>query len=189
VAERHRLPLAALGSRVRNRTILTTDVVGSTATNVRLGDSLYLEQLRVHDRIVRSRLDDFGGLELKHTGDGVNAVFDRSSDAIRCAVAIQDDLAAWRRDEPELALEARCGVSRGKAAPFGGDLHGLVQAEAARICAQGGAGEVVLSAAVIADAGDIDVPLEDLGPQILRGLAGPVQLYRVGGRTLPGGNV
>jgi class 3 adenylate cyclase len=48
---------------------------------------------------------------------------------------------------------------------------------------------VLLSAAVIADAGDIDVLLEDLGPQSLRGLAGPVQLYRVRRRTLPGRNV
>jgi class 3 adenylate cyclase len=179
LAERRRLPVAALGSRVRSRTILTTDVVGSTATNVRLGDPLYLEQLRVHDRIVRSRLEEFGGMEVKHTGDGVNAVFDRSSGAIRCAVAIQDDLVGWRRDEPELALEVRCGVSRGQATPLGGELRGLVQAEAARVCAHGGAGDVILSAAALADAGDIDVPLEDLGAQELRGLAGPVQLFRV----------
>ncbi len=178
LAGRYRLPAAVLGRRVRDRTLLTTDVVGSTATNVRLGDALYLEQLRIHDRIVRGRMREFGGTELKHTGDGLNIAFEDSGAALRCAVAVQEDLEAWREESPDLVLQARCGLARGSVTPMGGDLHGLVQSEAARICARAGAGEVLASAEVARHAGETFVPLEDLGREKLRGLASPVHLFR-----------
>ena len=58
------------------RIIVMTDIVGSTAMNVRLGDDAYVQVLRAHDRIVRAALRRHGGVEFKHSGDGVNAWFE-----------------------------------------------------------------------------------------------------------------
>ncbi len=180
LAERNRLPPGAqAGHRARPRTILTTDIVASTSVNVRLGDALYFEQLRTHDRIVRARLAEFGGVEIKHTGDGINAFFERSPSAIRCALAIQDDLAGWARDEPELALEIRCGLARGRVIPSGGDLFGVVQSMAARICAAAAGGEVLASAEAVADGCPPEVGQRSLGFRELRGLDVAVELYRL----------
>jgi class 3 adenylate cyclase len=164
---------------IRERTILTSDIVGSTMSNVRLGDVIYLEQLRVHDRIVRARVREFRGVEIKHTGDGLNATFDDPADAVGCALAMMVDFRDWKADEPELALEIRCGLSHGRLLPSGGDFFGLVQSEAARLCGLAGPGEVLASATVVAAVGP-DVHAESLGRRTLRGLPSRTEVFRLG---------
>ena len=168
----------AVGSSgvIRERTILTDDVVGSTVSNARLGDVLYLEQLRVHDRLVRARLNEFRGVEIKHTGDGLNAVFDDRADAMRCALAVMADFRAWNADEPELALEIRCGLAHGSLVPSGGDFFGLVQSEAARVCSLAGAGEVLATARVVEDCPP-GVTITSLGQHALRGLPTEIEVF------------
>ena len=57
------------------RTILFTDMVGSTSMTQRLGDAAAMELLRAHDKIIRTALDEHRGSEVKHTGDGIMASF------------------------------------------------------------------------------------------------------------------
>jgi class 3 adenylate cyclase len=168
----------AVGSSgvIRERTVMTDDVVGSTVSNARLGDVLYLEQLRVHDRIVRARLDEFRGVEVKHTGDGLNAVFDDRADAMRCALAVMADFRAWNADEPELALQIRCGLAHGSLVPSGGDFFGLVQSEAARVCGLAGADEVLATARVVEDCPP-GVTATSLGRHALRGLPAEIEVF------------
>jgi class 3 adenylate cyclase len=171
-------PAVGSSGLVRERTILTNDVVGSTVSNVRLGDVLYLEQLRVHDRLLRARLKEFRGVEIKHTGDGLNAVFDDRADAIRCALAAMGDFHSWNVDEPELALQIRCGLAHGSLVPSGGDFFGLVQSEAARVCSLAGAGEVLATARVVEDCPP-GVAVTSLGQHTLRGLPTEVEVFRL----------
>jgi class 3 adenylate cyclase len=199
MAQALRMPTVIGAADVRReRIIFTDDVVGSTAANVRLGDPLYLEQLRVHDRIVRSRLRAYRGVEVKHTGDGINAVFDEPSDAVRCALAVLADFRDWRMHEPDLALEIRCGLARGPVIPSGGDFYGLVQSEAARLCSLASAGEVLTNAAVVeavevvhaGDAGDdaaveasglgrVTAKAQSVGRRELKGFPEPVEVFRL----------
>ncbi|MEE8346039.1 MAG: adenylate/guanylate cyclase domain-containing protein, partial [Dehalococcoidia bacterium] len=55
------------------RTILFTDVEGSTALTQRLGDARARELLREHERMVREALKSHGGAEVKTLGDGFMA--------------------------------------------------------------------------------------------------------------------
>jgi class 3 adenylate cyclase len=165
------------GALARARTILTTDVVGSTAATIRLGDALYVEQLRIHDRLSRDRVRQFHGTEIKHTGDGLNVVFDNAAAACACALAIQADLQAWAATEPDLALSVRCGLALGDLVPYDGDLFGVAQSEAARLCALARPGEVVMSGAVRAVLPP-DVRVDDLGEHSLRGLPAGTRVYR-----------
>jgi class 3 adenylate cyclase len=172
---------ALLGAAVavRERTFLTTDIVGSTSTNARLGDLLYAEQMRTHDRIVRACLAAWRGLETAHTGDGMNACFDHASDAVGCALAIQDGLAAWRDAEPDLALVARCGIATGKVIPAGGNLFGIVQSETARLCAQAEAGQVLASSSTIDRLDGSGLRITPLGELHLRGLPEPTRVFGI----------
>jgi class 3 adenylate cyclase len=168
---------------VDDRTILTEDVVGSTAANARLGDALYLESLRAHDRLVRARLAEFGGEEIKHTGDGLNAIFRDATAAARCAVGVLDDVARWQRADADLALGVRCGLARGSLIPASGDYFGLVQSEAARLCALASPGEAWASAAVT-DGLAADVVAHHAGRHRLRGMEGERDVF-VLARTVP----
>src|SRR6476469_4988111 len=71
------------------RTILFTDIVGSTDATQRLGDAKAMELVRTHDLIVRAELAATRGDEVKHTGDGIMASFPSVARAIECAIAIQ----------------------------------------------------------------------------------------------------
>src|ERR1700730_350848 len=57
------------------RTILFTDIVGSTSLTRKLGDEAAMDVLAVHDEIVRDALAELGGREIKHLGDGIMASF------------------------------------------------------------------------------------------------------------------
>jgi class 3 adenylate cyclase len=171
-------PAVQSSGLIRERTILTDDVVGSTVSNARLGDVLYLEQLMVHDRLLRARLKEFRGVEIKHTGDGLNAVFDDRADAMRCALTAMDDFYSWNVDEPELALQIRCGLAHGSLVPSGGDFFGLVQSEAARVCSLAGAGEVLATARVVEDCPP-GVAFASLGSRTLRGLPTDIEVFRL----------
>ena len=70
------------------RTILFTDMEGSTGLTQRLGDSKAQEILRTHNSIVRDALTAHSGTEIKHTGDGIMASFTSASAALEAAVAI-----------------------------------------------------------------------------------------------------
>jgi len=71
------------------RTILFTDMEGSTTITQHLGDAEALKLLRGHDAIIRDALAPRGGREIKHTGDGIMAAFLSASSAVDCAIAIQ----------------------------------------------------------------------------------------------------
>ena len=88
------------------RTILFTDVEGSTALTQRLGDAAARELLREHERTVRECLKTHGGSEVKTMGDGFMASFGSATRALECAVAIQRAFAERASAHPE-ALEGR----------------------------------------------------------------------------------
>ena len=67
----HQEALRLVGDRATHarvvRTVLFTDLVDSTADNVRRGDDAYVELLDQHNTILRRRLRQFDGVEIKHT--------------------------------------------------------------------------------------------------------------------------
>jgi len=96
------------------RTVLFTDVEGSTALTQRLGDDKARELLREHERITREALKAHGGAEVKTMGDGFMASFGSATGALECAIALQRAFAERNASLPAHpeALEARPERSR-----------------------------------------------------------------------------
>jgi len=94
------------------RTVLFTDIEGSTAMTQRLGDAKAREVLREHERIVRECLRAHGGSEVKTMGDGFMASFGSATKALECAVAIQRAFA-----ERNTSLPAHPEALEGRAEP------------------------------------------------------------------------
>lgn len=127
------------------RTILFTDMEGSTSLTQRLGDAGAMAILRAHDRIVGDALGGHGGSEIKHTGDGLMAAFPSVVGAIESAVEIQRRLAeADDKNRPRV----RIGMSAGEPVTERNDLFGAVVQLAARLCSRAEPGSVLVSSAV-----------------------------------------
>ena len=163
----------------RPTVVLFTDMEGSTATTVRMGDDRAQEVVRAHNAIVRTGLDGRGGRVVKSTGDGVMAEFSSVSSAVHAAIEIQQALAAHNADFPDSAIRVRMGINAGEPLSEDDDLHGIVVSTASRICDQARAGEILVSNVVRELASGRPLTFVEAGTFELKGLDEPVRLYRV----------
>ena len=132
------------------RTVLFTDIVGSTEICSRHGDEAAIAMLGVHDHIVRVAIGTNYGREAKHTGDGIMAAFNSAAGAVRSACRIIGDLRDHNGNSPEFPVEVRIGISAGEPVEQAADLFGSTVQLAARLCAQAEPGQILVSN-VVAD--------------------------------------
>jgi class 3 adenylate cyclase len=165
---------------VRPTVILFTDMEGSTATTVRMGDDRAQEVVRRHNAIVREGLDGRGGRVVKSTGDGVMAEFASVSSAVLAAIDIQQALAAHNESSPDSPIRVRMGINAGEPLSEDDDLHGIVVSTASRICDQARAGEILVSNVVRELASGKNLTFVEAGTFELKGLDEPIRLFRVG---------
>ena len=163
------------------RTILFTDLVGSTALTQRLGDEAAMTLLRRHDDAVRVALSEWEGREIKHTGDGIMASFTSASRAVGCALAIQQRLAASDEPDADAAIQVRIGISAGEPLSEKGDLFGTAVQLAARLCASAEPGGILVSHAVRELCAGKNLEFDAARDLELRGFAEAVRAYA----TLP----
>jgi class 3 adenylate cyclase/alpha-beta hydrolase superfamily lysophospholipase len=153
-------------------TILITDIVGSTERAAELGDAGWRDLLARHDDMVRRRLGEFRGTELNTTGDGFVASFDGPVRAVRCALAVREDVRG-------LGLEIRAGLHTGEGELEGGRFGGIVVHIAARVAAAAQSGEVLVSSTVRDLVAGSEVTFEGRGTHALKGVPGDWQLFAV----------
>jgi class 3 adenylate cyclase len=156
-------------------TVLFTDIVASTERAANLGDRRWRELLQVHDDLGTRLVEQWGGRVVKSTGDGLLATFDGPGRAIACASALRDQLA-------DIDLPIRAGLHAGEVElRDGDDVGGIAVHIAARIMAEAGSGEVVVSRTVRDLVAGSDLLLEDRGTRQLKGVDGDWQLFTVPG--------
>ncbi len=161
------------------RTIMFTDIVESTSMTQRLGDELAFALLEVHDRIVRENVSTGKGREVKHTGDGIMAVFASAAATVRCAMDVQQALARHRRENPEQPLFVRVGVASGEPIERANDLFGSTVQLAARLCSHAAPGQILVSNAVAELCIGKALPLQDMGTVALKGFDQPMRAHAV----------
>jgi class 3 adenylate cyclase len=145
----------------------------------RLGDAKALHLLHIHNAITRNALRDFGGREVKHTGDGLMASFLTTSDAIQCAIAIQRSFAAHNESSPGAPLYVRIGLSAGEPVEEENDLFGTAVQLAARTCAYAQPGQILATPIVRDQHQDEKSLFSDMGEIALKGFDHVVRLYEV----------
>ena len=162
------LPLAD-GNRVL-ATVLFTDIVESTVQLALLGDRRWLEVLSDHDVAVRSSLARFHGYEVKTTGDGFLATFDRPGQAIHAAAAMVHSVAG-------LGLSIHAGLHSGEIELMGDDIGGIAVHIAHRISSVAQPGAVLVSSTVKDLVDGSGIEFDDLGTHQLKGVPGSRQLF------------
>jgi len=153
-------------------TVLFTDLVASTERSAELGDRRWREFLDRHDSIVRGHIEYFRGRLIKTTGDGVLATFDGPARAIRCARAIADEV-------KNLGVEVRSGLHTGEVELRGEDIGGIAVALAARVMAEAGPSEVLVSSTVKDLVVGSGIEFEDTGSHALKGIPDQWRLFAV----------
>ncbi len=154
------------------QTILFTDLEGSTALTQRLGDEGAQELLRGHNAAVRAALDEHGGHEVKHTGDGIMASFPSAVSAVTAALRMQRDLAGGE-------VRVRIGLNAGEPIAEDDDLFGLAVIKAARIGDRAEPGQVLVSNVVRELCEGKTFTFTSIGEVTLKGFEEPVALYEV----------
>jgi len=127
------------------RTIVFTDLKGSTSLLQEVGESVYLGLLAEHDLIIRRSLVTWRGREVKHTGDGIMASFEDTANALECALAIQDGFDARMSDTATRELLVRIGIAAGEPVDHNDDLFGSTVNLASRICDASQPGHILTS--------------------------------------------
>jgi class 3 adenylate cyclase len=128
------------------RTIMFTDLEGSTNLTQRLGDARAMAVLRTHDEIIREAVSRNGGSEVKHTGDGLMAAFPSVSGAIESAVQMQRRFATG--DGGGVPLRIRIGMAAGEPVTEHSDFFGAAVQLAARLADRAAPGTVLVSSTV-----------------------------------------
>lgn len=150
-------------------TFLFGDVEDSTALFERQGVD-YAEELTGHRSIVRDAVAAHGGQVVDQRGEEVFAAFSLPGGAVAAAVDIQ-------RRHIDRVVRVRIGLHTGEPALTGEGYLGLDVHRAARICAAGHGGQILLSDTTRALVGDRIV--EDLGEYLLKGISTPERIYQL----------
>jgi len=162
-------------------TLLFTELANSTVLTQQLGDQ-YPALVAMHGQLLRAAVQLHDGVEVDTQGDSFFVVFARALDAIRAASDAQRALAAhpWPDDA---AARVRMGVHTGEptlttaTAYVGLDVH-----HAARLCAAGHGGQVLVSHTtreLVHHGLPAELALRDLGEHRLKDLQDPEQIFQL----------
>jgi class 3 adenylate cyclase/YHS domain-containing protein len=156
-----------------NATFLFADIAGFTALTEAHGDEEAAAIVAEFCRAVRAELPDYGGTQVKTIGDALMLSIPEPADAVRLGLRITHELMLGHG-----APAVRVGMHHGSAVEQEGDYFGAAVNLAARVSAEAGGGEVLLTGATAARAPQLDgVLYEPRGRRELRNVREPVDLF------------
>jgi predicted ATPase/class 3 adenylate cyclase len=174
-------------SGARERTILTTDIVGSTALLRRYPNDM-MNAMDLHDQILHAAIRRHSGDPFRSTGDGVLAIFDRPLDAVMAAIEAQREMRriAWG---PTGRLQIRFGIHTGLTRARGEhDFFGPALPTATRLQSAANADQILLSGVTVerlaSDLLRTSFQLSDLGEHHFKGIE-PIRVHQVSTSDLP----
>jgi class 3 adenylate cyclase len=153
-------------------TLLFTDVEGSTLLVQELGDA-YQDALAEHREVLREAVSSHAGREVDCRADELLACFPGASDGVAAAIAAQ--LALGSQDS---RLRVRMGLHTGEPTLIGDAYIGIDVNRAARICAAGHGGQILVSQTT-RDLVSAAAQFRDLGTYLLAGVEQAERIFEV----------
>jgi class 3 adenylate cyclase len=151
-------------------TVLFTDIIDSTRSAAEMGDQTWRRLLDAHDQLARQMVEKHRGVLIKTTGDGILATFDGPGRAVRSALA-------FGAAAKQIGLPLRAGLHTGEVEMRGRDIGGIAVHAAARVMAQCGPGEVLVSRVVTDLVAGAGLKFSERGSLELKGLPGRWDLF------------
>lgn len=160
--------------------ILAADAVGYSRM-MAADEEGTMKVLSAHRSMIDGIIEFHEGRIINTAGDSVLAEFASPTQAVRCAVEIQDALKTRNDSLPEdRRMQFRIGVNLGDVMVKGDDLLGDGVNVAARLEGIAEPGNIYVSSSVYDQiAGKLDLGFVDLGEQSLKNIDRPIRAYRV----------
>ena len=169
--------------------LLFTDLKGSTALYERIGDGAAYHLVRDHFAFLGERVRVHRGAIVKTIGDAVMAAFAEPADAIRAALTVQHEVAAFNAKQEGEGIAIKMGVHAGHCIQVTLndrlDYFGSMVNLAARVQGLAEGGEIVLTRALAEDPTVVAVIGPAAGPTVtwepvrVRGFDTPVEVVRL----------
>ncbi len=152
--------------------IIFTDIVGYTALMGRDEDRAF-EILEINREIHKTVLSRYHGTLIKEMGDGILASFSSNSDAVRCAIEIQQEAKSEN-------IKLRIGIHEGEMVFAGADVLGDGVNVASRLEELAEEGCINISGAVYKDIRNkAGITAEFIEEKKLKNVEEPVKIYKV----------
>jgi len=163
----------------RPLTILAADMVGYARLTEAAEEDTHYRLRAIRVGTVNPAIVSYRGHIIKNTGDGFLASFESSTDAVRCAIELQREVAASERSHPpDRRIRFRMGLNAGEFIVEPDDMYGAGINIAARLEQLAPPGGILISRTILDRAhSKIEVPIEDLGHLRLKNIARPVRAY------------
>lgn len=168
------------GIKRKLTTILAADVEGYSRL-MSADEEATLHTLKSHRQIIDGLIGKHDGRIFATAGDSVLAEFGSAVEAVRCAIAIQEEL---KIGNAELAvgkqMQFRIGINIGDVMVDGSNLHGDGVNVAARLEGVAEAGGICISGNTHDQVKNrLSIGFEDIGPQQVKNIAEPVPAFRI----------
>ncbi len=169
--------------RVQRRlaAIFAADVVGYSRL-MGVDEESTLRTLQSYREIIDRLITRHEGRIFTTGGDSVLAEFASPVEAVRCAIAIQEELTVRNTELVEdRRMHFRIGINVGDVMAEGDNLFGDGVNVAARLEGIAEAGGICISGSTFDQVRNkLSIGFEDIGPQMVKNIAEPVPAFRVG---------
>jgi adenylate cyclase len=157
-----------------------TDIVGYTALTQK-DESLAMQLLEEHRRLVRPFFPKHNGREVKTIGDAFLVEFASALEAVRCAFDIQQSMHEMNNGRlPEKQVQLRIGVHLGDVIHSQNDVYGDAVNVASRIEPLAMPGGICVSQQVYDHVKNkFEFPLTSIGKRELKNVGEPMDVYKV----------
>ena len=156
------------------QTFMFADLASYTALTEVHGDEEAVRLVEDYCAAMRGLLSEHGAHEVKTIGDALLVCVPEAAAGVRLGIRAARDVGGAGHRFPSV----RVGMHHGPAIERGGDYYGRTVNIAARVSALAGAGEVLVTDAVVRAAGDIErVRFTERGRYPLKGIEEPVLIY------------
>lgn len=156
------------------QTFMFADLASYTALTEVHGDQEAVRVVEEYCARMRHLLGEHGAHEVKAIGDALLVCVPEAAEGVRLGLRAARDVGGAGHRSPSV----RVGMHHGPAIERDGDYFGRTINIAARVSALAGAGEVLVTDAVVRAAGDVErVIFTDRGRYPLKGIEEPVLVY------------
>jgi len=160
--------------------IMMTDIKGYSA-RMEKDEAATFTLLKEHNVIMRRAITTNRGREIKTIGDAFMVVFNSPIDAVRCGIAMQNELYAFNK--PRAAndqLLVRIGIHQGEVIATPKDVFGEGVNIAARMESITDPGGISISKDIYeAIKGKVEAGFQSIGAPKMKNIANPPEVYRI----------
>ena len=169
-----------MGPKTENLVIVLTDIVGYTETTAAQSRMDNERLLATHNRILLPLVRAYGGRLVKSIGDALLMVFSSPTDAMLCAMSMQDALFQYNRDKDEdEQIHIRVAASLGEVRVTRDDIFGEPVNTTSRIEGVTPKDEIYFSEAIYMAMNKAEVPSQEVGWKDLKGISEPIRLFTI----------